>query len=50
MQESDDEGAVDAIGTGDKSKRCTKCGKCHETSKFKKFWWKLIQGFWKEFW
>ena len=31
--ESDDEGAVDAIGTGDKSKRCTKCGKRHETSK-----------------
>ena len=31
--ESDDEGAVDAIGKGDKSKRCTKCGKRHETSK-----------------
>ena len=31
--ESDDEGAVDAIGTGDKSKRCTKCGKRHETRK-----------------
>ena len=31
--ESDDEGAVDAIGTGDRSKRCTKCGKRHETSK-----------------
>ena len=33
--ESDDEGAVDAIGTGDRSKRCTKCGKRHETSKCK---------------
>ena len=31
--ESDDEGALNAVGAGDKSKRCTKCGKRHETSK-----------------
>ena len=29
--ESDDEGALNAVGAGDKSKRCTKCGKRHET-------------------
>ena len=33
--DSDTEGEVNALGAGDKSKRCTKCGKRHETSKCK---------------
>ena len=33
--DSDTEGEVNALGAGDKSKKCTRCGRGHETSKCK---------------